>query len=77
LGNKRDAPGFLPMRIREENRNVVLLATVTIFTAVIAAVISMVDLSPAPADSKPYVAEQRPVRAIGVPFVPNVNPRER
>jgi hypothetical protein len=71
-------PGFVPMRIPEENRNMVLLATVTLFTAAIAGVIALMGPSPQPVESKPatYLADQTLVRVVGAPFVPNVNPRE-
>ena len=66
------------MRIREENRNMVLLATVTLFTAAFAGIMALINPSPAPAESRPaYLADQTPVRVVGgAPFVPNVNPRE-
>jgi hypothetical protein len=65
------------MRIPEENRNMVLLASVTVFAAAIAWALAVVDHAPMPTDSKPaYFADQTPVRVIGVPFEPNINPRE-
>jgi hypothetical protein len=65
------------MRIPEENRNMVLLATVTAFTAAIACAVALLDPAPAQTDSKPaYLAEQTPARVVGVPFEPNTNPRE-
>ena len=73
---------FSPMRVREENRNMVLLAAVTLLSLAVAGVVGI--LSPAPAqvraapENKPaYVADQTAVRVIGPPFVPNTNPRER
>ena len=64
------------MRIPEENRNMVLLATVTLFTAVIAWAVALVDPAPTQADSKPaYLADHTPVRVV-VPFEPNTNPRD-
>ena len=70
------------MRVREENRNIVLLAAVMAFSLAVAGVVTV--LEPAPAQGprveaiKPvYVADQAPVRVIGTPFVPNTNPRER
>jgi hypothetical protein len=64
------------MRIPEESRNILLLATVTLCTAAIAWVVALVD-SPATTESKPaYLADQTPVRVIGVPFEPNTNPHE-
>ena len=65
------------MRIPEENRNMVLLATMTVFAAAIAWAVALVDPAPTPTDSKPaHLADQTPVRVIGVPFEPNTNPRE-
>jgi hypothetical protein len=64
------------MRIPEENRNMVLLAMVTAFTAAIAGAVALVDPAPAQTDSKPaYRAEQTPPRIVGLPFEPNTNPR--
>jgi hypothetical protein len=70
---------FRGMRVREENRNMVLLATVALFGAAIAGGAALLQPAPAPvADKKPvYAADQTPVRAVGTPFVPNINPRER
>lgn len=55
----------------------VLLTTVTLFTAVIAGIIALIEPPPAPAETRPaYLADQAPVRVVGgPPFVPNVNPR--
>jgi len=68
------------MRVPEENRNMVLLATVTLFSALLAVVAATFDPEPSTAQtaSKPtIVADQpTPVRVIGTPFVPNTNPRE-
>lgn len=66
------------MRIKEENRNMVLLATVTAFTAAIAGVIALAEPAsdPAPASSPAYLADQTQVRVVGAPFAPNVNPRD-
>jgi hypothetical protein len=66
------------MRIPEEDSNMVLLATVTLFAAAIAGVVALVEPTPAPIETKPvvYLADQTPVRVIGAPFEPNVNPRE-
>jgi len=70
--------GSSPMRIREEDRNMVLLATVTAFTAAIAGVIALAEPAPepAPATSAAYLADQTPVRVVGPSFTPNVNPRD-
>jgi len=65
------------MRVREENRNMVLLATVTLLTALVALVVSALEPQGSTAQTAEanVVADQRPVRVIGVPFVPNTNPR--
>ena len=68
------------MRIREENRNLILLVIVTVVTTAIARGATLLTPAPAPPaiDKKPvYVAEQTSVRVVGAPFVPNTNPRER
>jgi hypothetical protein len=66
------------MKILEESRNLVLLATVTLFSAVIVAGVALLEQpAPAAAQKPVYVADQRPVRVVGTPFVPNTNPRER
>lgn len=68
------------MRVREENRNMVLLAAVTAFSLAVAGVASVLEPTPEPKvqASKPvYIADQTPVRVVGEPFVPNTNPRER
>ena len=66
------------MRIREEDRNMVLLATVTLFAAAIAGAVTLLAPPSAPAQTTPaYLADNTSVRVIGgAPFVPNVNPRE-
>jgi hypothetical protein len=70
------------MRVREEDCNMVLLATVTLVSLTVAGVASVLELAPAASQQaeaiKPvYVADQTAVRVIGTPFVPNTNPRER
>jgi hypothetical protein len=81
------------MRIREEYCNMVLLAGVTLLSVAVAGVAGWLETASAANGSKPvYVsaavpssgetqsvhrADQTPVRVIGAPFVPNVNPRER
>ena len=67
------------MKIREENRNMILLATIALFSAAIAGGAALLEPSPRPvADRKPvYLADQSPVRLVGAPFVPNTNPRQR
>jgi hypothetical protein len=71
--------GFSTMRILEENRNIVLLAIVMLFTATIAGAAAWVaPASDGPAESKPaaHLTDQTPVRVVGAPFAPNVNPSE-
>ncbi len=78
------------MRIREDNRNLVLLTTVALCCAMVAGTAELIGPSEAPARiervavNAPAVAvEQQPsidqasVRVVGTKFVPNVNPRER
>jgi hypothetical protein len=72
------------MRIREDHRSIVLLATVTLCCAVVAGTAELVEPSGPPAREDQAVAGKRmvaanpsPVRVVGTPFVPNVNPRER
>ncbi|WP_314956972.1 hypothetical protein [Bradyrhizobium cosmicum] len=72
------------MRIKEDNRNMVLLATVTLCCAAVACTIALFEpaFEQAPATQ---VAERAAadataptaVRVVGAPFAPNVNPRER
>ena len=70
------------MRVREENRYMVLLAAVMAFSLAVAGVAAVLEPAPAQApraeaSKAAYVADQTPVRVIGTPFVPNTNPRER
>jgi hypothetical protein len=68
------------MRVREEDRNLVLLAAVTLFSLAVAGVATMLEPAPAsPPEAKKsvYLSDETPVRVIGAPFVPNANPRER
>ncbi len=75
------------MRIREENRNMFLLATVTLCCGTVAGTLTLLEpmlaRAPArlgaerPAVDLPRTAVQTPVRVVGAPFEPNVNPRER
>jgi hypothetical protein len=68
------------MRIPEENRNMVLLATVTLAGAIIAGGVALLEPAPArqqAAGQPAYLADSTPVRVIGAPFVLNTNPRER
>ena len=76
------------MRIREENRNMFLLATVTLCCGALAGTLTLLDpvrepvLGPSP--EKPAAERvaidataQTPVRVVGAPFELNVNPRQR
>jgi hypothetical protein len=71
------------MRVREENCNMVLLATVALVSAMVAVIADWWD-TPRTAAAKPpvyvadrAVADRTEVRVVGAPFVPNVNPRDR
>jgi len=76
------------MRIREENRNMILLATVTLCCSAVAGTLALFEPAPGRAPDKlvadravidptPRTPAQIPVRVVGAPFEPNVNPRER
>ncbi len=77
------------MRIREENRNAVLLTAVTLCCAVVAGTLALLEpvfgQDPEKQGPEKQVADNRPidataevpVRVVGAPFVPNVNPRRR
>lgn len=67
------------MKIHEENRNMILLATIALFSAAVAGGAALLEPSPRPVpDGKPvYFADQTPVRLVGAPFVPNTDPRQR
>jgi len=74
------SPRFPGMRIREENCNMVLLATVTAVSVFVAGSIALLGSTRAqPAASKPaaYLADSTPVRVVGAPFVPNTDPHRR
>jgi hypothetical protein len=68
------------MRIREENCNMVLLATVTLLSAAVAGGVALFEPAPAQemAQAQPaYVLDTTPVRVVGAPFVPNTDPHRR
>jgi hypothetical protein len=67
------------MRVREENCNMLLLATVALLGAAVAGGVALLEPAPAPsADKKPvYLADRTPVRVVGAPFVPNTDPHKR
>ena len=73
------------MRIREDNRNIFLLMTVTLCCTVVAGALAVVEPVFGEAPNK-QLAASRPIDSLaqssvrvvgGVPFVPNVNPRPR
>jgi ABC-type phosphate transport system substrate-binding protein len=71
------------MRLREENCNMILLATVTLVSTMVAAIASWWQAPPSAATRPPVsianqtVADQTEIRVVGAPFVPNINPRDR
>ncbi|MGY4480319.1 hypothetical protein [Bradyrhizobium sp. USDA 3364] len=72
------------MGLGEANRNLLLLGTFTLLSVAVAGVVAMLDPAPAPAKaaSRPMANQapartQSPVRIVGIPFVPNTNPRQR
>ena len=68
------------MRVREEDRNLVLLAAVTLVGVIVAGIATLfepVTAKPEIARTPAYLADSTPVRVVGAPFVPNTNPRER
>lgn len=67
------------MRIPEENRSLVLLATVTLFTGLLALIAAAFEPESSNAQTTvmpTVVADQTPVRVVGPPLVLNTNPRE-
>jgi hypothetical protein len=65
------------MRIREENRNMVLLGTVTLLAAAVAAALALLEPTTPVQTAPAYLPDSTSVRVVGgAPFVPNVNPRE-
>ncbi|WP_429036341.1 hypothetical protein [Bradyrhizobium elkanii] len=76
------------MRVRESDRNLLLLGTFTLLSVAAAGLVALLDPAPAPANPAPRPAAnqasaqyqglaQPPVRIVGTPFVPNTNPRQR
>jgi hypothetical protein len=67
------------MKVREENRNIVLLASVTLVCAMLALITAAFDPAPSTAQTasrQVALTDQAPVRVVGVPFVLNTNPRD-
>ncbi len=70
------------MKVREEDRNMVLLGSV----ALVCALIALISTAFEPTSSTAQTANRQtaladqvdhtPVRVVGVPFVPNTNPRD-
>jgi hypothetical protein len=68
------------MRIREENCNMVLLATLTLAGAIVAGGVALLETAPVQqqgAGQPTYLSDSTPVRIVGSPFIPNTNPRDR
>lgn len=69
------------MRIREENRNMILLATVMLCCGAVAGTLTLLEPVLGPAPEKPAAKQvditAQTVRVVGAPFEPNVNPRAR
>jgi len=68
------------MKVREENRDFVLLAMVVLVSAVVAGIAALFEPATAKqeAASPPaYLADSTPVRVVGAPFVPNTDPHRR
>jgi len=66
--------------IREEDRNMVLLAAVTAASVVVAGMVALFVPATANQDvaNQPsYLGDSMPVRVVGAPFVPNVDPHRR
>jgi hypothetical protein len=67
------------MKVREEDRNVVLLASVALVCAMLALIGAAFEPTASTAQTageQTALADQATVRVVGVPFVPNTNPRE-
>jgi len=68
------------MKVREENRNIVLLASVALVCAMLALIAAAFEPVSSTAQTAGHqqaaLADPAPVRVVGPPFVPNTNPRE-
>jgi hypothetical protein len=68
------------MKVREENRNIVLLASVALVCAMLALIATAFEPAASTAQiasQQTVLADETPVRVVGVPFVPNTTPRDR
>ncbi|WP_338827650.1 hypothetical protein [Bradyrhizobium sp. 27S5] len=72
------------MRLREPNRNMLLLGTFTLLSMAAAGAVAVLDPASPPANAAVRPAPNQvpapdltPVRIVGTPFVPNTNPRQR
>jgi hypothetical protein len=76
------------MWIKKNDRNIMLLATMTLLCTVVAGTLALLEPETGQvqatfrenqvAGNRPVDgADPSPVRVVGTPFVPNVNPRER
>jgi len=75
------------MRIQEEDRNLFLLATVTLCCGAVAGTLTLLKPVFQPPPERQVAeravmdvtrtSDQTPVRVVGARFEPNVNPRER
>ena len=70
------------MRVREDNRNMVLLASVALVCAMLALIAAAFEPTSSTMQTASRQtaladqADQTPVRVVGVPFVPNTKPRD-
>jgi hypothetical protein len=67
------------MRVREEDRNMLLLGSVALVCATLALIATAFEPTSSTAQTasrQAAIADPTPVRIVGVPFVPNTNPRE-
>jgi hypothetical protein len=69
------------MRIPEENCNMILLAAVTLVSTAIVGGMALLEPAPAQATAQAappsYLMDATPVRVVGAPFVPNIDPHRR
>ena len=68
------------MKVREENRNIMLLAAVSAVSLAVAGIAALFEPATAKQEAaRPpaYLADSTPVRVVGAPFVPNTDPHRR